>query len=303
MSDPQTSESGFRRALGLLWRSLVIGLGYTVAVMIGGMITQALSLPTPSLTGVVDQGMITVAMFLSGVLFGLTLGPLSLRIRVPGGQRAVLLFAVIFVLNALINVIEALFFTTIPVAEQITGLITSAIGHAGLALLLVVLFRPPSVERGLLSALGESLSHRPWTSWTWRFFLAGLLYVPIYLFFGMIIAPIVLPYYQQLGMGLVVPGFEVILPLEVFRGLLYALTLFLLVAALRGGRWSTAFWIVLTLAVLGSWQPMLVAVWWPATLRLTHGLEITADSIVHGLVIAILLWTPVLRSRAQQRDL
>jgi len=299
MSDKRTYQSRARSALGLLWRSLVVALGYTLAVMIGGMTTQALSLPTPSLAAGMDQAQIMLALVLSGLLISLCLGPLSARLTVPTSQRAGLLLAVLFILNALINVIEALFFTTMPVAEQVTGLLTSAVGHIGLALLLAVLFRPPSVERGLLTALREILGHRKWTSWAWRIVLAGVLYVPIYLFIGALISPIVLPYYQELGLGLTVPGFEVILILEVFRGLLYVLVLFPLVAVLRGSRWSVAFWIVLTLAVLGSWQPMLQASWWPLTLRLTHGLEITADSIVHGLIIVWLLRTPAASKRPE----
>jgi hypothetical protein len=261
--------------------------------MIGGMITQALGLPAPSLPTGVDPTHMLVIMFLSGMLIALTLGPLTKRLALPMLQRFGLLFLLLFVLNNLINVIEALFFTTMPFSEQVNALVTTAVGQAGLALLLAVLFRPPSVERELLTALQETLSQRPWTSWAWRFALAGVLYVPVYLFFGMIIAPIVLPYYQEMGLGLTVPGFEVILPLEVFRGLLYVLTLFPLVAVLRVSRWWLAFWFVLTVCVLGSWVPMLSAAWWPVTLRLTHGLEITADSIVHGLIIALLLWTPV----------
>lgn len=292
MSDERSHQSRARSALGLLWRTLVVALGYTVAVMIGGMIAQVLSPPTPSLTAGVDQAQMLLVIFLSGVLFGLTMGPLSERLRVPGAQRAILLFVVLFVLNNLINVTEALFFTTAPPAELLAGSVTSAVGHAGLALLLAALFQPASMKGGLVSALREALAQRRWVSWIWRFALAGVLYVPIYLFFGVIISPIVLPYYQQLDMGLTVPGFDVILLLEIFRGLLAALTLFLLIAALRGSRRSAAFWVVLTLCVLGSWQPMLQAAWWPIPLRVTHGLEITADSIVQGLAITLLLWRP-----------
>jgi hypothetical protein len=299
VSDQGTQETVVRRALGLVWRSLAVGFGYSVAVAIGGIIAGALPLPAPSLVAGVDPTLMMVVTFFSGVLFALALGPLSARIGAPFWQRAVLLFVLLFVLNSLINIIEALFFTTTPAAEQVTALVTSGVGYAGLALPLAVLFGPPSPRRGLLTALGETLNQRRWTSWTWRFFLAGLLYVPVYLLFGMIISPIVLPYYQQLGMGLVVPGFEVMLPLEVFRGLLYALTLFPLIAALGSSRRSTAFWIVLTLCVLGSWQPMMQVVWWPLTLRLTHGLEITADSIVQGLIVAWLLWAPTQGRQAQ----
>jgi hypothetical protein len=302
MSDKSSHQSLVRRALGLLWRSLVVGLGYTVAIMIGGMITQVLGLPAPSLPAGVDPTQMLLIMFLSGVLIGLTLGPLAKRLTLPMLQRFGVLFLLLFVLNNLINTIEALFFTTMPVAEQVTGLVDSGVGHVGLALLLAVLFQPPSVERGLLIALRETLGQRRWISWAWRILLAGVLYVPIYLFFGMLIAPIVTPYYVEMDMGLQVPGFEVMLPLEAFRGLLYVLTLFPLVVVLRGSRRSLAFWIVLTLCVLGSWQPMLSVAWWPVILRVTHGLEITADSIVHGLVIALLLWTPVPGKRAEGDD-
>lgn len=291
-----------RGTLEIVWRSLVIGLGYALAITVGGMVAQAISLPVPEMASRVDPVLALVTTCLSGMVIGLTLGPLSGRLALSTAERAVVLFAVIFVLNALINVIEALFFTTIPTAEQAHGLVTSAIGHAGLAVLLALLFRPVSVVQGLLMALRETLSQRRWMSWVWRFGLAGLLYVPTYLFFGSLIAPIVLPYYdnRDLGLGLVVPGFELIFTLEVGRGLLYVLTVFPLVAVLRGSRKSLAFWIGLTIAVLGAWTPMLQVNWWPLTLRLVHGLEITADAIVQGLTIAWLMGRP--RGKAASPD-
>jgi hypothetical protein len=93
------------------------------------------------------------------------------------------------------------------------------------------------------------------------------------------------------------------LSLAVFRGLLYVLTLFPLVAVLRGSRRSVAFWVILTLAVLAAWAPLLSVTWWPVTLRLAHGLEITADSIVHGLIIVWLLWRPAASGRAEPGEL
>ena len=286
-----TAQIRIRNALGILWRSLAVGLGYTLATMIGGMVAGALGLPLPEVASRMDPTQALLTTFLAGLVIGLTLGPLATRLALPTTQRAGLLFAVIFVLNSLINVIEALFFTTIPAAEHLYGLVTSAIGHAGLAVLLALLFRPASVERELLTALRETLSWRRWTSWAWRFGLAGLLYVPAYLFFGMLIYPIVRVYYEDpaLGLSLAVPGFEVILPLEVGRGLLFVLTVFPLIAVLRRPRRALAFWLGMTIAVLGAVTPMLQASWFPLTMRVVHGLEITADSIVHALIIAWLL--------------
>ncbi|MFQ6059529.1 MAG: hypothetical protein ACE5MB_11695 [Anaerolineae bacterium] len=291
MIEKTTAQIRVRNALGVLWRSLVIGLGFTLATMVGGMVARVIGLPLPAMASRMDPTQALVTTFLAGVVIGLTLGPLSTRLTLPTAERAGLLFVVIFVLNSLINVIEALFFTTIPAAEQLYGLVTSAIGHVGLAVPLALLFRPASVERGLLTALQETLSQRRWTSWAWRFGLAGLLYVPTYFFFGMLIYPLVRPYYEDpaLGLSLALPGFEVILPLEVGRGLLFVLTVFPLIAVLRRPRRSLAFWLGMTIAVLGAVTPMLQAGWLPLTMRLVHGLEITADSIVHGLIIAWLL--------------
>jgi len=162
-----------------------------------------------------------------------------------------------------------------------------------LAILLTLLFRPQQTGPGLITRLRETLAQRRRVSWTWRFGLAAVSYLPIYFTFGMIVAPFVLSYYNNpdLGLNLVTPGLGVFLPLEIGRGLLYALTVFPLIAILRDGVWSRAFWIGLTIAVPGSWVPMLQASAWPLVLRMAHGLEITADAFVQGIVLTWLLGT------------
>jgi hypothetical protein len=283
-----------RSALGVLWRSLVTGLGYTLFTTIGGMVAQALGLPLPEVAGGMDPMQALLGTFLAGLVVGLTLGPLATRLPLPTLQRAVLLFGVIFMLNSLISVMEALFFTTIPVGEHLYSLMASAVGHAGLGVLLALLFRAPSADQGLASALRAFLGRRRWAAWAWRFGLAGLLYLPAYFLFGMLIYPLVRAYYEDpsLGLRLAVPGFEVIFPLEILRGLLIVLTVFPLVAVLRRSRLCTAFWLAVTIAVLGAVTPMLQASFFPLTMRLVHGLEIMADSILHALAIAWLLGWP-----------
>jgi hypothetical protein len=189
--------------------------------------------------------------------------------------------------------VEALYFTTIPLAQLASSFAILAFGQAGLAVLLTLLFLPQQKGPGLLTRLRETLEQRTGLSWALRFGLAVLSYLPIYFAFGMIVAPFVLPYYNNpdLGLNLVVPGFGVILPLEIGRGLLYALTMFPLISVLRGGIWSKTFWIGLTIAVLGCWVPMLQAPGWPLVLRMAHGLEITADAFVQGVVLTWLLAT------------
>jgi hypothetical protein len=69
----------------------------------------------------------------------------------------------------------------------------------------------------------------------------------------------------------------------------FVLTLLPLVTVLRTSRWRLALWLWLTIALLGSWVPMLQMTTWPATLRVAHGLEITGDALVQGLTIAWLV--------------
>lgn len=288
---PVPLRTDAERAIGVLGRSLVVAVGYVLVLIIGGMALRATGLPVPAMAAQIDPGQFLLTSFIAGLVIGLTLGPLATRLTLPAHERAGLLFGLLVMLASVINMIEALFFTTDTTFRQAYTLLSIAINDAGLAILLTWLFRPAAVDRRLLAALRSTLATRPWAAWIWRILLAGLLYVPIYLFFGSLIAPIVLPYYTNpdLGLGLVIPGFEVILPLEAGRGLLYVLTLFPLVALLPGSRRSLAFWLGLTLAVLGAVWPMLQTSWFPLTMRVVHGLEISADSFVHAAVIAWLL--------------
>ena len=283
--------SRLSRFASLGGRSLIIGVGFAFALMIGGMTMNILGLPLPSFGGQPKPFRSLVSSLIAGTLTGFTLGPLSSRLRLPFLERACLWLLLLLVLNGVINMIEALFFTTIPRAQLASSLAILAFGQVAVAILLSLLFRPKQTGPGLLTRLRETLAQRTPVSWAWRFGLASLSYLPIYYMFGMIVAPFVLPYYDNpdLGLNLTVPGIGVILPLEIGRGLLYALTLFPLIAVLRGGYWSRALWVGLTIAVLGSWVPMLQALHLTPGLRLAHGLEITADAFVQGVALTWLL--------------
>jgi hypothetical protein len=283
--------SRLSRFASLVGRSLIVGVGFAFALMIGGMTMNILALSMPSPGRQPKPFQSVVSSLIAGTLIGLALGPLGSRLNLPLLGRACLWVLLLLVLNGAINSIEAVFFTTLPVPQLGSSLAILAIGQIAVALMLTLLFRPQHTRPGLLTRVSETLAQRTGVSWAWRFGLAAISYVPIYFAFGIIVAPIVLPYYNNpdLGLNLTVPGIGVILPLEIVRGLFYALTVFPLIAVLRGSYWSKAFWVGLTIAVLGSWVPMLQVVDWTPVLRLAHGLEITADAFVQGFVLTWLL--------------
>ena len=99
---------------GTLGRSLVVGVGFAFSLMIGGMTMNILGLPLPSFGGKPKPFQSLMSSLIAGTLTGLTLGPLGSRLNLPLFGRACLWLLLLFVLNGLINMVEAVFFTTIP---------------------------------------------------------------------------------------------------------------------------------------------------------------------------------------------
>lgn len=278
------------RWLDLIWKTVIISFGYLVGTIILGVVIEALGLPMPTIASRLDPQQALVATLLSGFVYGLVMGPLSQRLPIPTGQRVGVLFLLAYGLNSVLNGLEAVFFSTYVAADQFVTLLVIGVSHLAPAALAAVLFPPREVTTTLGRLLRETLAARSLPGWTWRFLLAGVLFVPIYLFFGSLIAPIVVPYYTDAaGTGLAIPSFGVMIPLEVIRGLLFIPVVFPVVMVLRGSRLRLALWLGLILAAFVGWAPLLGGSFLPLTLRVVHGLEITADAFVHGALIAWLL--------------
>ncbi len=291
------------RPLGVIWRGLVVGVGYVVLTVGAGMLDNLLGIKIDITNLPMDYTQILTGSAVAGVVIGLTLGPLSTRLHTRLIDRTVALFVAIFMVMTFLSTVEAVFFTTFVTTANFAALPMQAVTEALLALLVAWLFPPVSVTETLPQAIRATLAERSAFSWAWRFVVAGVLYVPIYLFFGMLVAPIVVPYYTALDLPLVIPSFSVMIPVEVVRGLLFAASLFPLIALLRGSRWRMAFWLGLTIAALGGWAPLLAGSFLPTTLRIVHGVEITADSFVQGLMLAWLLGVGVWRTRTASKPL
>ena len=127
--------SRLSRFASLGGRSLIIGVGFAFALMIGGMTMNILGLPLPSFGGQPKPFQSLVSSLIAGTLTGLTLGPLSSRLRLPFLGRACLWLLLLLVLNGVINMIEALFFTTIPRAQLASSLAILAFGQVAVAVL------------------------------------------------------------------------------------------------------------------------------------------------------------------------
>jgi hypothetical protein len=270
---------------------------------LGGLVVGALHLPVPDVPDL-DPTLALALRPLSGTLLALVLAPVAVRLAVPTLARAGVLFLLLFGLNSLVNVIEGAFFTDWLGRGAAAMLLLAASGHLPAAWLLAVLFPPPGVESTLADAARHLFARRSAVAWLARLLAAGLAFVPIYWTFGMLVYPFVRSYYEDpaLRLGLRVPAAEQILALQVGRGLLFVLLVLPLAVLLPGAWWRRGLWIGLVIAALVGWEPLLANTAWPLGLRVPHALEITADSLVHGLVITGLLVRPAPAAARERRS-
>jgi len=119
-----------------------------------------------------------------------------------------------------------------------------------------------------------------------RVALGALSYLPVYFFFGMLVIPFVMPYYTDPSMGLVIPPFTTIIPLEVLRGLMYVAVLLPVTACLDADRLTTSVALAGLLFIPGALLPLLADQGLPAQIIPFHLVEILADSVVYGHILA-----------------
>lgn len=277
--------------VGLIWRSLVVGLVYMTLFMGTSSIGVAVGALTVPTTGV-DPLIIMLSLLTGGILTTVVVGTVSLKLTLPSGQRITALFLTVYMFSYLINAPETALFTTMSLSFQIFILFQQLIVDLVLAILIGFLFTPTRIGARLITEVKSCFAQRSGKDWLWRFALAAILYFPIYYFFGWVFSPITVPYYNtpELGLGLIIPSFDVWLPVEIGRGLIYALTMVPLLAVLHMPRWRLGLWMGLILAIVGAVVPQLVNASWPLPLRVGHGVEVILDSSAQGLMMAWLLW-------------
>lgn len=169
--------------VGLVWRTLVVGIVYplvSMATAVIGVATGALS----SASNGGDSANILLLMFVGGVLIALVMEVLSTKLPIPRGQRIGVLFLMLYMFAYLIGAPEVALFTTYTLSFQVFILIQQLIINLVIAILIGFLFQPPQVNADLMNKLKDYFSRRKKSEWLWRFALAAVLFFPIYFFFG-----------------------------------------------------------------------------------------------------------------------
>ncbi|MEM4718982.1 MAG: hypothetical protein QW330_02885 [Nitrososphaerota archaeon] len=237
---------------------------------------------------VLDASFILLSL-MTGVMLGSLLTWLLTRIGVKPLHALILTWINLYVVMFLSNIVEAYFFTTIfsrveVLAAAIIMPIPITLAEAAMAAIIL-----PAGDRSLLNLIRSHLSSRNAGSWAWRIAVSAVAYLLVYFFFGMLIYPFVAEYYSDSTLGLRVPGFELIVPLEILRGLLYVAALFPIIASLSSDHKSSFIAVFLMLFLVGGFIPLLSRPSIPPEILPFHTLEILADSLVYGFILSKIL--------------
>ncbi len=228
---------------------------------------------------------------LSGALLGMLLVWLTAQLVASKQALLGVLGFALFVVEFVVNMVEGYFFSTVfpSIGSLLAALpIVAAVALLQAALAVVLLPSKP-VGMRLQFALREYVVSRGRAGWIVRWAVAAVAYLPVYLAFGAIVGPIVLPYYTDSQTGLVLPNGQTIVLVELFRGALYVLALFPVLALLRWSR-RVAFLAVAGLVYIpGSLLPLVTRTWLPAQVIVLQSLELLGDALVYAFVLTRLL--------------
>jgi len=287
------SVNGPNTVLAWLWKILVIATAYFLGTMISGAVVAATGMPWPAFPNPPSQAVNLLLNVISSLLVAGCLALLAWGVRGSQPVCWLVLAAFTYVIFGLNNQIEAAAFTAFGgTATMLVFFVAPCLLGAAAAVWLVrpSPSRPPQ----------HSTPHvRPFSTWWWRVVVAWLAFPVIYVFFGMLVSPIVVPFYKDPSFGLTLPGWSTILPVVLLRSALaLAVTLPVLVLWSRTRRALFASLAVAFFAMMGL-IGLATTTFFPPTLRIAHSGEILGDSVVYAWVL-VALFVPRARAVAAE---
>jgi hypothetical protein len=272
-----------------LGRLLLCSLAFIVGAVIGGIVAAVLGLHPPPMPERVDSSFAFLLLLLESPLMALVL---VLVARGLGGgllPRALTLSFFTWVAYTLNTVIETLAFTNTTMGGALFTTISFLVPSIACGTAVARLFPADEKGKGLAATVKESFGYRTAGAWVWRIAVAAVAFVPIYLFFGSLVAPLTADYFRQSMYGLRQPGKGEILLVLLVRSALFLLACLPIVVMWHRSRRSLFLSLGFALFVLVGLLYMLGAYYMPLAIRIPHGLEIMADSFAYAGVLVLLL--------------
>jgi len=279
--------------IGWIGKVAAIAAAYFLGTMISGMVITAAGMPWPAFPNPPSQATNLILGVFSSVLMAGCLALLASGIRGTQLARWLALTAFSYVIFGLNNEIEAAAFTTFGgTATMLVFFVLPCLLGAAAAVWLIRPATSPETRRTTVFA-------RPPSTWWWRVVIAWLAFPVIYVFFGMLVSPIVVPFYRDPSFGLTLPSWNTIFPVVLLRSALaLAVTLPVLVLWSRSRRRLFVSLAIAFFAMMGL-IGLAATTFFPPTLRVVHSIEILGDAVVYAWVL-VALFIPKARAARNQ---
>jgi hypothetical protein len=272
-----------------LGKLLLCSLAFILGAVIGGMAAALLGLQQPSMPEGVDTSRAFLLLLLESPLIALALAPLAKRLGGGLLPRALILVFFTWVAYALNTAIESLAFTTTTMEGAVFTTVSFLVPSVSCGTMTALLFASCEKGRSQATIARCFFDHRTLGAWVWRIAVATVAFVPIYLFFGSLVAPITAGYFQQSLYGLRQPDPNEVLVVLFVRSVLFLFACLPIIIVWQRSKRSLFLSLGFALFVLVGFLYMLGAYYMPLTIRIPHTLEIMADSFAYaGVLVAIL---------------
>ena len=262
------------------FRLVLCWIAFIAAIFLSGAISGILHLHAVAMPGGASPQSLFLSQVVASAVLVIGLWPLARSLAGPAWVRAAAFISFLLLALGVNGMIEA---------KKFTSFLDAGIGSSIVFYISIALFVGSAV--GLLFGTGgqsTSFPHRGWPAWTWRLIAAWLGWPVVYFFFGMCIAPIVVPYYNAGVAGLRIPSMTVVITTQLIRSPIFLLTSLFFVALWNGSRRN--LWLALGLAhafTIGLYG-LVGATFLPPVLRITHSIEMTCDAFAYtGLLVAL----------------
>ena len=291
-----------KQLLICLGKLLLGSLAFILGAVSGGMLAALLGLQQPPMPEGVDSSLAFLLLLLESPVMALAL---ALVARGLGGRllsRAVALSFFTWVAYTLNTAIETLAFTSTTMEGALFTIISFLLPSIFCGTVTAWLF-PPSEEGMTFSSMARAFfGGRKTGAWVWRIAVAAVVFVPIYLVFGSLVAPLTAEYFQQGTYGLRQPSQNEILIVLLVRSALFLLACLPIVVMWQRSNRSLFLSLGFALFVLVGFLYMLGAYYMPLAVRVPHTLEILADSFTHAGLLVVLLAKGGTRHNQLTRD-
>lgn len=289
-----------KHALGYLWKLPLCGVAFFIGMALSGVLLPILGLEPPvSLLGA-DPNATLLWFFAGSIILALALSFVSQRLQGGFVLRWLALGFLSWMVGAVDTALDAYAFTTPGAAPSGGSLLFTVLSFLlpGLAsaAMVALLFRPE--EKG--EALGVNWpaflhAHRG-RDWAWRVPALIVAFPVIYIIFGVLLQPL-MSVFDALGQSMalryylagVAPSWQQAIPAQFGRSLLLLLACLPVLILWQGSRRSLVLSLGLALFVLLGFTSVIIPGWSPWQVRVFHGLETLADSLVYAWVLAVLL--------------